>query len=319
MANNDLNFDSNEIDQGINGNHNKIYKKDKKTTFCFINEANKKKDNPKNLKYFVNINRDKEQYIGILTDNFKRDLFGYSLLNNGDEYFGEISNEKKDGFGIYIFKMQNNDQQNIYIGHFSNDKIQGEGIYINALKTANIKINNQDAIELIKYNCYAGQFENGILKTGNFYTYNKDDDFEKLLIPNGDDKAFIIETHKTDNLVSKGTMKNGKIINGIMINITKSGDKMINKFYFKTGDESKYEFENLENPENEKEIIREYEIYKENYFKYNKTAQKCVDKIFTLIKNHKRNIQYANSVEVEKNFKRLMIDNYYNILLIQSK
>ena len=314
MANNDLKFDSTEIDQGINDNKSKIYKKDEKTTFCFIKETNKKKDN---LKYFVNINRDKEQYIGILTDNFKKDLFGYSLLNNGDEYFGEISNEKKDGFGIYIFKMQNNGQQNIYIGHFSNDKIQGEGIYINALKTAKIKINNQDAIELIKYNCYSGQFENDILKTGNFYTYNKEDDFEKLFIPNGDDKAFIVETLKKDISVSKGTMKNGKIINGIMINITKSDDKIKNKFYFKTRDESKYEFEHLDNPEKENEIIREYEIYKENYSKYNKTAQECVDKIFTLINNYKSNIQFANSFDVESNFKKLMIDKYYNILLIK--
>ena len=130
MTNNII-FNASEIDQGIKSSKEQEYQKNENINFSFIFEKNQKE---KNQKYFANIKGDNEQYIGILTDNFKKELFGYSLFNNGDEYFGEILKEKKEGFGIYKFKKGEN-TQNIYIGNFLNDKIMGEGIYINILES----------------------------------------------------------------------------------------------------------------------------------------------------------------------------------------
>ena len=48
-----------------------------------------------NETYFVDIKNTKEHYIGVLTSKFKKELFGYNLFYQGDEYLGQILNEKK--------------------------------------------------------------------------------------------------------------------------------------------------------------------------------------------------------------------------------
>ena len=126
----DISFDKSEIDEQIT--KNKIYKKDENNIFSFIDKSTKKQ---KNEKYFVHIKRNKEEYLGILTENFKKEKFGYSLLYQGDEYLGEISDEKKNGFGIYLFNYTNEKNKNdIYIGNFTENKMNGKGIYINILE-----------------------------------------------------------------------------------------------------------------------------------------------------------------------------------------
>ena len=161
------------MDQNINNKGKKgIFKdKNKKIIYCFINEKIKKEENQK---YFVNImnnnNNNKEQYVGALTNNLKKDLFGYSLFNQGDEYLGEIHEEKKDGFGIYIYKIKDNnnqDKQDIYIGNFTNNTMNGKGIYINIIEEKDITKGEMD-----KYICYIGTFENGFFKKGKIYFYN---------------------------------------------------------------------------------------------------------------------------------------------------
>ena len=100
IENKNIIFDKSEIEKGINENEYNIFEKDSDMIFTNIIKENKKVDN---LKYFAKIKRNNEEYIGILTEDFKRDLFGYSLFNQGDEYLGEISKENKNGFGIYKF------------------------------------------------------------------------------------------------------------------------------------------------------------------------------------------------------------------------
>ena len=116
--------------------------------------------------YFVDIKNTKEHYIGVLTSDFKKELFGYILFNQGDEYLGQILNEKKNGFGIYIFNGKENKCKDIYIGNFSDNNIKGEGIYIEILNI------DDKTKQLAEYNCDIGIFENGKFKKGKIYTVN---------------------------------------------------------------------------------------------------------------------------------------------------
>ena len=206
------------MDQNINNKgKDGIYKnKNKNIIYCFINEKIKKEENQK---YFVIIkNNNKEQYVGALTNDLKKDLFGYSLFNQGDEYLGEIHEEKKNGFGIYIFKIKdtnNKDKQDIYIGNFTNNTMNGKGIYINIIEQKDITKGVMN-----KYICYIGTFENGLFKNGKTYFYNTE--LEKLYFKNDENEEnnLFIEKRKDTISVSKGVMKNDQLCEGIMIKIS---------------------------------------------------------------------------------------------------
>jgi len=316
MTNNII-FNASEIDQGIKNAKEQEYKKSNNITFSFVYEKNQKE---KNQKYFASIKGDNEQYIGILTDNFKKELFGYSLFNNGDEYFGEILKEKKEGFGIYKFKKGEN-AQNIYIGNFSNDKIMGEGIYINILESEPSIKGKKKSINLIKYNCYIGIFENSKFKKGKIYTFNKDLQRLNIQSEEEEEKVFSIESQNNLILLSKGIMKKGTFCEGIIINFIKDKDKLDieNKFIFKTKDDSNYEFEPLNDEKKEKEIIEEFDNYKKNYEKYNQIVNELVHEILSTIENFKKIFPYSRCFEVEKNFKEFFKEKYYNFLLFKSK
>ena len=302
------------MDQNINNKGTDgIYKnKNKNIIYCFINEKIKKEENQK---YFVSIkNNNKEQYVGALTNNLKKELFGYSLFNQGDEYLGEIHEEKKDGFGIYIFKIKDNnnqDKQDIYIGNFTNNTMNGKGIYINIIEEKDITKG-----EMNKYICYIGTFENGLFKKGKIYFYNPE--LEKLYFKNDENEEsnFFIEKKKDTILVSKGIMKNDKLCEGIMINFIIKDDKEIieKKFSFKKKDNSQYIFQNFNDGKFEKEIIDEFNKYKLDFIKYNNIIVKLVNDIIGIFVDFKRDINYSQYV-IQNNFKKNILDeNTENIL-----
>ena len=71
----------------------------------------------------------------IITDLDKQIIFKTGLLKDEyDEniYFGDLKNNKKDGFGSIIFKDGSK-----YIGYWKNDKMNGQGIFVDTKK--NIK------------------------------------------------------------------------------------------------------------------------------------------------------------------------------------
>ena len=93
------------------------------------------KNNDEIENYFVDIkNNSKEHYIGVLTKELTKNIFGYILFKEGDEYLGQILEEKKHGFGIYKFNSDIHYEEDIYIGAFWNNKIEGRGIHINIMK-----------------------------------------------------------------------------------------------------------------------------------------------------------------------------------------
>ena len=137
-------FDVNEIDEKIDKEGQFIIKNEKegkKTTFKYIKnlckeDINKKDENAFYPKYFCEITAKNFKYIGILTNELKRDIYGYSLLDNQDEFLGEYKNQIREGFGIYKFKS-NEERQEIYIGEYINNKKEGKGIFIKINKIIN--------------------------------------------------------------------------------------------------------------------------------------------------------------------------------------
>ena len=95
-------------------------------------------------KYLVDIKSDNCRYLGILSNYLKKEIFGYSLFDNGDEYFGQWIKDRKEGFGIYYFKENEKEETNIkhiYIGEFKNNKKYGQGIYFKIKKFEDKKEN----------------------------------------------------------------------------------------------------------------------------------------------------------------------------------
>ena len=246
--NNFIGLDDNQLEQFVNNSKNKQFKKDG-NIYTFFKE--KEEIN----KYFVSLKNKNEEYIGVLSKNFKRHLFGYSLFNQGDEYLGEILNEKKHGFGIYKFKIKEKEYPDIYIGDFSDNKINGEGIYISILKGNIIPKGKLNAFQLIKYNCYLGQFKNGEFKNGKIYNFSED--FECLKIENENNNSFSIEKRNDIILVNKAIIKNDKIYEGILISINK--DKIEDKLFYSTNDNSNFNFTTLNDEDSKvKEIFNDF-------------------------------------------------------------
>ena len=270
-----------------------------------------------NQKYFANIKKDNEQYMGVLTDNFKKDLFGYSLFKEGDEYLGEILEEKKNGFGIYNFKKENG-LQDLYIGHFENNMINGEGVYINVLNKEKEKPQQKNSNDkLNKYNCYIGEFEKNKFKGGKIYIFNQD--FQKLTFINEEEQEkdkneFSIENHNGILLVSKSTKKNGIICDGFIINISDK-DEIGMKTSFKAKNNSDYIYDNLNDELIEKELIEKYNKYKLDFKEYNEKIQKLFNKFIEQIDHFRSSIDYAKNREIKKEYEIFFYDDYGNFLL----
>ena len=300
----DISFDNTEIDEQIN--KKKIYKKDENNIFSFIDKSTKKQ---KDEKYFVHIKRNKEEYIGILTEHFKKEKFGYSLLYQGDEYLGEISDGKKNGFGIYQFNYSNEKKKyDIYIGNFTENKINGKGIYINVLeseKNTN-KSKKWDSLILLKYNCYIGLFENGEFKKGKIIIVDKDK--EKFIVENEDNRCFIVEKKDNEFYACEGVLKGDKFEKGDVINI-KDDKEIEEKFSFKDKNGEEHDFNKIQNKETEKEI---YDKFKNINFKALKESiQGIVSEIKMMIKRMKSIFEYA--IILDSSFQSYF-DKYINCL-----
>ena len=106
-------FDTYEIDYRIFKDGEYIQKLETKSSinkFRLIKnltqeEIQKNDSNLEYPKYFSMVSSKDFNYIGILSNQLKRDKYGYSQMDNGDEYLGEYKNEIREGFGIYKFNF----------------------------------------------------------------------------------------------------------------------------------------------------------------------------------------------------------------------
>jgi len=278
-------FNTYEIDQEIFKNkefvQNSKNQKDKiKNKFKFLpglTEEEIKKKDPKSEypKYFAKILTKNFEYMGVLTNELKREKYGYSVMENKDEYLGEYKNEIRDGFGIYKFNP-NEDEEEIFIGNYKDNKKTGEGIYLKIFKS--VKEDSSGEIILIDFDCGMGEFKDDIFINGKIFTVRDDNEtmyqgkINDIGVPS-DQEALIIEG---GDKIFWGKLIDGELIEGRNIFVDDKWNKK-NAYYFTKKDnvENPYDFDVNKNEGKDSEIIdmvkesnvRTYKIQIQNIFK----------------------------------------------------
>jgi len=279
-----------------NQNRGKIIKIEENALFFPLNYS---KNNDEIENYFVNIkNKSKEHYIGVLTKELTKNNFGYILFKEGDEYLGQISEEKREGFGIYKFNSDNKNEKDIYLGYFLDNKINGIGIHINIIQ-------DSPKNELFKYNCNIGNFKNNEFIKGKIYSC--DIGFEQLKFKDENIKnekgKKVINIEKNGNLTTftEGILKDKKLIEGVVLTINDDG-KVENQFSYKINQELQYNYEYFDDENKIKELVNQLNNLKFNQFRIN--IQEMYKKIITIFENTKGDFNYAKDLIIDDNLKK---------------
>ena len=264
-------------------------------------ELEKKEENSEYPKYFSTISTKNFDYIGVLSNQLKRDKYGYSRMEkeHSDEYLGEYKNELRDGFGIYKFNSYNDeDIKEIYIGNYKNNKKEGEGMYLKISKS--IKEDSSGNDILINYNSGIGTFESDIFKNGKIFNCK---DGVKILYQGKlneigepeDDDAIIYEE---ENKIFRGKISRGDMIEGRNIILNEKLEK-VNSYYF-TKIDGKYDFDYFKKEEIDEDCIKKL---KENPIQnYGKNIQNIFNEINNAF-NKFKDYDTAIRIDFEKDIK----------------
>lgn len=264
-------------------------------------ELEKKEENSEYPKYFSTISTKNFDYIGILSNQLKRDKYGYSKMEkeHSDEYLGEYKNELRDGFGIYKFNSDNDeDIKEIYIGNYKNNKKEGEGMYLKISKS--IKEDSSGNDILINYNSGIGTFEGDVLKKGKIFNCK---DGVQILYQGKlneigepeDDDAIIYEE---ENKIFRGKISRGDMIEGRNIILNEKLEK-VNSYYF-TKIDGKYDFDYFKKEEIDEDCIKKL---KENPIQnYGKNIQNIFNEINNAF-NKFKDYDTAIRIDFEKDIK----------------
>ena len=264
-------------------------------------ELEKKEENSEYPKYFSTISTKNFDYIGVLSNQLKRDKYGYSRMEkeHSDEYLGEYKNELRDGFGIYKFNSDNDeDIKEIYIGNYKNNKKEGEGMYLKISKS--IKEGSSVNDILINYNSGIGTFESDIFKNGKIFNCK---DGVQILYQGKlneigepeDDDAIIYEE---ENKIFRGKVSRGDMIEGRNIILNEKLEK-VNSYYF-TKIDGKYDFDYFKKEEIDEDCIKKL---KENPIQnYGKNIQNIFNEINNAF-NKFKDYDTAIRIDFEKDIK----------------
>ena len=292
-------YNINQIDSILNTS--KIYK-EKDDIFIFSRtylesiEKNEQKDEETEYeKYFAKINLSSSEYIGYLSQNLKKMVFGCNKYSNGDIYLGQWDKNKKDGYGIYYF----NNQKDLYIGEFYNNLRSGDGL-----------IFNNDEQNLI---CSVGRFveDNFVdgkifINNGNYLLYfgkiknNKKNDENGILIRNW-------------NEIFKGRIIDDQIIEGRMIKVEGSNISCFN-FYKEKQVKDRIEndyFEYTINEEEDNGLINYMNELKE---KFEILELKKILNFANEQKNLINDFEQIQNIDYENNIKNKLKELYDKIL-----
>ena len=316
-------FDVNEIDEKIDKEGQFIIKNEKegkKTTFKYIKnlskeDIKKKDENAFYPKYFCEITAKNFKYIGILTNELKRDIYGYSLLDNQDEFLGEYKNQIREGFGIYKFKS-NEERQEIYIGEYINNKKEGKGIFIKINKI--IKDDSNGNSVLIDFDSNIGTFKDNLFHKGIIYSLK--DKAEKLyygklndLGEQEDTEALLIEDK---NKIFKGKISKGNLLEGRNIFINDKYEKTKAYYFIKEkreNNEESYSFDYNKNEKDDDENIKKVkDILERNYSEKMQEIFNLLNNAFNSFKNYEKaiNIDFENDIKnkIKSEMDKIILD-----------
>ena len=304
-------FKSGEYIQTEKGKPDKIKNKFKHLKGLIKEDLSKKDPNSDFPKYFTQIKTKQFKYIGILSNQLKRDLYGYSFMENDDEYLGEYNNEIRDGFGIYKFRG-NEEEQDIYIGEYKNNKKTGNGIYLKVFKVVKNDFPTENI--LINFNCGIGVFQDDFFTKGKIFSVQNDIETlyqgkinelgipsdEDALVYGGGDKLFF-----------------GKIIDGEMVegrNIFVGENREKKKAYYFSKNKNKdtpYNFDLNKNEEKDEENIK---LMKESSLKKYKDIIQNIFKDINSAFDKFQNFDTAITFNFENEIKKKLKSNIDNII-----
>ena len=232
-----ITFDTLHITSKIN--KNKIYH-NKDLNYEYIFCLNENSEDKKKEKYFASI-FSTFKYIGSLSEELKREGFGYYLYDvedEGDEYAGNWKDNKKDGDGIYIYKKNENDREELYLGKWVNGSKHGKGIYFYK-NHKNEKLNDGD------YDVILGEFENDYYKDGYIISKKGNDEtiYKGKMNKEGDKEDEHAMYFENGNKSFYGKFANNEMEKGRIIIFDENNTNVPKtKYYFEKIDDN-YEFD----------------------------------------------------------------------------
>ena len=312
-------FNISEIDSQISKNDEFIQKSvDKKGAAekiknkfkylpSFSKEEIKTKDpNSEYPKYFAKIKTKDFEYIGVLTNELKREKYGYSIMENKDEYLGEYKCEIREGFGIYKFSP-NEDEEDIYIGDYKNNRKTGEGLYLKIFKSVKDKSTND--IILIDFSCGIGSFEDDLFKEGKIFTVNNEDEsffkgkVNDIGLPS-DDEALIFKQGDSENKIFRGKIVDGDLVEGRYIYVDEKWDKKNSYYFIKNNNkETMYDFDINKNEEQDSNTIK---MMKDSSIKTYRDQIQNIFKDVNMSFDKFKNYDVAISVNFDNDVKNLI-------------
>ena len=242
-------IDKNEIYQNKNNNQEYTFIKNE-------NSLDKKKE-----KYFASI-ISSFKYIGTLSDELKREGFGYYLydINDGDEYAGNWRDNKKDGGGIYIYKKNENDREELYLGKWLNGCKHGRGIYFYKMhKGKNLTDGDYDVI--------LGDFENDYYKEGYIISKKGEDEtiYKGKMNRDGNKEDEHAMYFENGNKAFYGQFLNNEMEKGRILIFDENDTSVVNSKYYFEKDENDFKFDINKNKEIDDKLFEiKRNIEKEN-------------------------------------------------------
>ena len=264
INNSELKFDILKIDSTIKKNSTYEEEDNKFEFFSEYNPENESEQDQKidYPKYISKIKFNSFEYIGILSKNLKKEVHGYNFFDNGDEYFGQWNKDKKEGYGIYFYK-EDEDQKSsaikqIYIGEFKNNVKSGEGIYF---KIINFEEEKRDDILVPNdFNLAIGQFEDDKFIKGLIYSMNegKKKIYKGKMNKEGKKNDDNAEIYEDDNKIFCGIVTENVMVEGRIV-IMKDGEKEAGYYFNKkenNGTEGDIEFDYNKGEKNDEKYIK---------------------------------------------------------------
>jgi hypothetical protein len=257
---NKIHFNTKDIEKKLNSN--KKYQTNNTTIIRWEDEMN-----PDTKMYVLKNKFNNLPFIGVVNYDFKREGYCVNKYLNGDEYFGNYSNDLRNRQGIYIYKPKYETGKIIlrqyYFGLWENDLKQGRGIYVwlkedknNSKNSYNNKSYNPfNNFDKANFDAYVGNFDKNKFTKGTLLKKEGDNYFVfhgwfSNSKKNG--KNCFYYSAKLEEILY-GTFKDDKFIEGFVGKFDDNGDL---KNLIKYKNKSIIEKDKFEPSDDEKEVAK---------------------------------------------------------------
>ena len=257
---NKIHFNTKDIEKKLNSN--KKYQTNNTTIIRWEDEMN-----PDTKMYVLKNKFNNLPFIGVVNYDFKREGYCVNKYLNGDEYFGNYSNDLRNRQGIYIYKPKYETGKIIlrqyYFGLWENDLKQGRGIYVwlkedknNSKNYYNNKSYNPfNNFDKANFDAYVGNFDKNKFTKGTLLKKEGDNYFVFhgwFLNSKKNGKNCFYYSAKLEEILY-GTFKDDKFIEGFVGKFDDNGDL---KNLIKYKNKSIIEKDKFEPSDDEKEVAK---------------------------------------------------------------